>query len=64
MTNFGDHAHDIRAEFIRSSESLEAKRAALRERLHSEKRALVGEEAEAKKNGWAVFKPQRGWVGK
>ena len=56
-----DYGYPLRQNFIRSSESLEAKRAALRERLHSEKKALVGEEAEAKKNGWAVFKPQRGW---
>ena len=59
-----DYGFEIRQRFIRSSESLEAKRAALRERLHSEGRCFVGEEAEAKKRDWKVFKPHIGWVDK
>ena len=59
-----DYGYPLRQNFIRSSESLEAKRAALRERMHAEKRALVGEESEAKRQGWKVFQPHKGWASK
>lgn len=56
-----DFGHSLRQKFIADSATLEAKRNELRERLHRENKALVGEEVAAKKNGWSVFKPQRGW---
>lgn len=56
-----DYGYDDRQRFIRQSESLEAKRIALREQMHAQKRALAGEEAEARRRGWAVFKAHHGW---
>lgn len=56
-----DYGHDLRQKFIAESTSLDAKRAALRERLHREGKALVGEEVEGQKNGWAAFEAKTGW---
>ena len=55
-----DYGYPLRQNFIRSSESLEAKRAALRERMHAQNRALVGEEVKAKQSGWRV-EAKTGW---
>lgn len=56
-----DYGHPLRQKFIADSTSLEAKRAALRERLHLEGKAFISEEAEAKRNGWTVFHAKKGW---
>lgn len=56
-----DYGYEDRQRYIRSSECLEAKRAALRERMHLEGKAFISEEAEAKRNGWTVFHAKKGW---
>lgn len=61
MKNFGDHAHAIRAKFIRESNTLDAKRAELRARMHTEGRYFIGEEMKAKQNGGSIFNPRKGW---
>ena len=58
--NFGDHAYRIRQDYIQESR-LQIKLDALRERMHSEGLALVGEEAEAKRRGWQIYHTHRGW---
>ena len=56
-----DYGHDLRQKFIAESTSLDAKRAALRQRLHEEGRYLLGEESLAKLNGGRVFDLKKGW---
>lgn len=56
-----DHAYSIRQKFIHESASLDAKRAALRQQLHSQGKYFIGEESLAKLNGGKVFDRFTGW---
>lgn len=52
-----DGAARLRKQFIDDYAKLQAKREELRKRLHAEGKALLGEEALARKSGWQIFNP-------
>lgn len=56
-----DYGHDMRQAFIKSSATLDAKRAELRARMHEAGRYFIGEEILAKQNGGIVIMPRKGW---
>lgn len=56
-----DYGYEARQEFIRSSETLDAKRAKLRSRMHEAGRYFIGEEILAKKHNGIVYNPRHGW---
>lgn len=57
-----DFGFSLRQDFIRANDPLAAKLEALRQRLHAEGKALLGEEAEAKRRGWKIYNVYlKGW---
>ena len=56
-----DYGHDLRQIFIKSSATLDAKRAELRARMHAQGRYFLGEEILAKQHGGSIFDPRKGW---
>lgn len=57
-----DYAYEIRQAFIAQSTDRHAlKLQALRDTMHAEGRALIGEEALAARKGWRVFHVVKKW---
>ena len=56
-----DYGYPIRQAFIKGNDPLAVKVKALRDKMHAEGRAFIGEEELAKKNGWQVFESKWGW---
>ena len=56
-----DYGYFLRQDFIKSSATLDAKRAELRARMHEAGRYFLGEENLAKQHGGSIFNPRKGW---
>lgn len=59
-----DHGYLIRQKFIQESATLDAKRAELRQQMHDEGKALIGEELLAAKLGLKLYDAKTKWHGK